>query len=417
MQKTKIHWTSLLVLTILVLGAAFVLLITLGMGVNSLISLFNDESDPAGQMISAFAYGFEAVILLICSWFVLQKTLGREQAELPFKFSFASWQVIVAVGIVLSSVLVGGVIAYKQITWLAWIMLPVLTVLVILPPILLLFGIGANGIEFGPRWRILGMLGLSMTLGPLIMIVMEIIVLLGIILIGSVVITLQQPGLTQEILNLARILKQGPNEEMILKLLGPYISNPFVIATLISYIAILVPLIEELFKPLAVWIFIKKIESPAQGFVMGLISGAAFALIESLNASGNGTTSWPIIVSIRAGTGLLHIATSGLVGWGIIAAFREKRIMRFFAAYFTAATIHGIWNACAVGAGLSLVGEFIGKPEWLFNIIPAMLCGMSVLGIGMFAVLIASNRKLRNSPLSPALPLLEAAQGGDEGAK
>ena len=190
------------------------------------------------------------------------------------------------------------------------------------------------------------------------------------------------------------------------------------IATIIGYIAIIVPLIEELLKPLAVWIFATKIESPAQGFAMGVLSGAAFALIESLNASADGTTSWPVIVSIRAGTSLLHMTASGLVGWGIVSAFREKRIMRFFAAYFTAVAIHGIWNACAVGTGISAVGESIGKPEWLFNFIPAMLCGMFVLGIGMFAVLIASNRKLRSAPASIAcLAALQMEKVRSEGVQ
>jgi RsiW-degrading membrane proteinase PrsW (M82 family) len=243
-----------------------------------------------------------------------------------------------------------------------------------------------------------------MTIGPMIMIVLEGVLLLGIIIVGVIVIAVQQPALFQELVNLGRILKLETNEEVILKLLAPYISNPLVIATVVGYIALAVPLIEELFKPLAVWIFARKMESPAQGFAMGLLSGAAFALIESLNASGDGSVSWPIIVSVRTATSLLHITASGLVGWGIVSAFRERRVLRFFAAYFSAAAIHGIWNACAVGAGFSTVGQFIDKPEWLFNIIPAVLGGMFVLGVGMFAVLIASNRKLRNSPSSPTLP-------------
>jgi hypothetical protein len=98
------------------------------------------------------------------------------------------------------------------------------------------------------------------------------------------------------------------------------------------------------------------------------------------------------------------MTASGLVGWGIVSAFREKRILRFFAAYFGAVSIHGLWNACAVGAGLSVIGEAIGKPEWIFNFIPAMLGGMFVLGVGMFAVLIASNKKLRKPPSSPKIP-------------
>jgi uncharacterized membrane protein len=102
-----------------------------------------------------------------------------------------------------------------------------------------------------------------------------------------------------------------------------------------------------------------------------------------------------VIVSVRAGTSILHMTASGLVGWGIISAFKEKRYARFFAAYFSAVLIHGLWNACAAGAGISAIGESIGKPEWLLNFVPAMICGLLVLGMGMIAVLLASNRKLR----------------------
>ena len=57
----------------------------------------------------------------------------------------------------------------------------------------------------------------------------------------------------------------------------------------------------------------------AQGFVAGMLSGACFALYENLTAlsaagSGNGTT----ILLARVGTGLLHIVTAGMVGWGSI---------------------------------------------------------------------------------------------------
>ena len=406
MQSKKSHWPSLLILIVLGLSAACLMLIALGLGINSTIDLVKDNGgDPAGQMISAFAFGFVVIILFVCSWFVLQKTMGREQAERTFKMPFASWQIFSVILLVFISGVFGGVIAYTQIAWLAWIILPVLTVLVIVPPIWILFGIGTNGIELGPRWRVFGMVGLSLTIGPLLMILLEIVLLLGIIVLVLALVSIQQPALFQQILHLGRMVRQETSTDMVLKLLAPYISNPIVIAILLGYIALLVPMIEELLKPLAVWIFARQIESPAQGFAMGLLSGGAFALIESLNASGDGSTSWPFIVGIRTMTSLLHMMASGLVGWGIVSAFREKRILRFFTAYFSAVAIHGLWNACAVGAGLSTVGEFIGKPEWLFNIIPAMTCGMSVLAIGMFSVLVASNKKLKSLPITP-LPML-----------
>jgi hypothetical protein len=394
MQIKKIHWPSLLILIVLGIGAAVVLLISFGLGVSSIMGLFTNGSDPAGGMIGSVAFGFEAVILLLCSWFVLQKTMGRKQAGIPFKFPFARWQVIAVIGVVILSALLGGVTAFTEIAWLNWIILPVLTILVIVPPIWMLFGLGTNGIELGPRWRVFGILGLGMTIGPLIMIILEIVLLLGVVIAGLIIVAMQKPDLFQEIINLGQRIRGETDQQLILNLVAPYIANPAVIAAILGYIAVMVPMIEELLKPLAVWIFARKIESPAQGFAMGMLSGAAFALLESLNASGDGSANWPVIVSIRAGTSLLHMTASGLVGWGIVSAFQEKRIMRLVAAYFSAVLIHGIWNACAVGAGISTIGELIGKPEWLYTIIPAAVSGMIVLGIGMFVVLIASNRKL-----------------------
>jgi hypothetical protein len=394
MQIKKIHWPSLLILIVLGIGAAVVLLISFGLGGSSIMGLFTNGSDPAGGMIGSVAFGFEAVILLLCSWFVLQKTMGRKQAGIPFKFPFARWQVIAVIGVVILSALLGGVTAFTEIAWLNWIILPVLTILVIVPPIWMLFGLGTNGIELGPRWRVFGILGLGMTIGPLIMIILEIVLLLGVVIAGLIIVAMQKPDLFQEIINLGQRIRGETDQQLILNLVAPYIANPAVIAAILGYIAVMVPMIEELLKPLAVWIFARKIESPAQGFAMGMLSGAAFALLESLNASGDGSANWPVIVSIRAGTSLLHMTASGLVGWGIVSAFQEKRIMRLVAAYFSAVLIHGIWNACAVGAGISTIGELIGKPEWLYTIIPAAVSGMIVLGIGMFVVLIASNRKL-----------------------
>ena len=134
-----------------------------------------------------------------------------------------------------------------------------------------------------------------------------------------------------------------------------------------------------------------------------MLSGAAFGVFESLNASADGTISWAVIVAARAGTSLLHIATSGLVGWGIVSAFKEKKFGRLAGAFLAAVLIHGVWNAAAAGAGITAIGETIGKPEWLYNYAPAMLCGLLVLGIGIFAVLLASNRKLRSQhlPITP----------------
>lgn len=396
MQTKKTHWTSLLTLVMFGISILFLLLIISILGISSLIDLFSGSGDAVIEMIGVAAYGFEIILLLLCGWFVLQKAMGREHADLPFTLPFADWHLLPVIGFAIIGVTIGGLAAYTEIPWLGWLILPVTTLLVIVPPIWLIFGYGSRGLEIGPRWRVFAVLGLGMTIGPVTMILIELAVLAGIIFIGAILLAILEPVTFQELMRIAEIVQTETNQEVLLNLLAPYISNPIAIATGIGYIAILVPLIEELLKPLAVWIFATKIETPAQGFVLGLLSGAAFALIESLNAGADSTVTWPVIVSVRAGTSILHMTASGLVGWGIVSAFKEKKIGRLFGAYFSAVLIHGVWNACAAGAGLSAIGESIGKPEWLFNFAPALICGLLVMGVGMLAVLFASNRKLRN---------------------
>ncbi|MBI3161912.1 MAG: PrsW family intramembrane metalloprotease [Chloroflexi bacterium] len=395
MQTQKNHWPSMLILAALGISALFLLLFVITGGIASLIDLFSKKGDPAGEMISVFAFGFALFLVALCSWYVLQKTMGREQADSPFKFPFSGWQIPAGVAIMTLAVASGWGAAHTEIKWLAWLVMPPATVCVILPPLWLFFGLGSNGLDFGPRWRVFGILGLGITLSPFVMIMLEVVVLIAGIAGGAIFLAVSQPDLLQEIVEFGEIINQAKSEDAILSLIAPHLMNATVIAALLGYVSLFVPLIEELFKPLAVWLFAQRIDSPAQGFAMGMLSGAAFALFESLNASSDGTTDWAVIVSVRAGTSLLHMTTSGLVGWGIVSAFRERRTPRLFAAYASAVALHGLWNACAVGAGLSGLGQSLGRMEWFFIIAPASVGGMAVLGVGMFLVILASNRKLR----------------------
>ena len=395
MQTNKTHWSSTLTLGVFGISLLFFLLVSFGAFLGSLIDLVSGGGNPVGEIIVAFSFGFNTVLLGLCAWFVLQKNLGRGSADQPLRFPFALWHIAALLGVMFLGALIGGLITLTEMVWLGWLTLPLLTVLVIVPPIWLLFGIGSHGLDAGPRWRFFSVFGLSLTLAPFLMIALEMVVLVAGIVAVSVYIALFQPDIVLELAELPFLLESGADEEALLSLLAPYIANPYVITAALGYIAVLVPLIEELLKPLAVWLFGKQLGSPAQGFVLGMLSGAAFALFESLNASADGSSGWAVIVSVRAGTSILHIAASGLVGWGIASAFTEKRYGRLIAAYLTAVLVHGVWNAAAVGTGISAIGDSIGRPEWLYAYAPALVCGMLVMGVGMVAVLIASNRKLK----------------------
>ncbi|MCK7530785.1 MAG: PrsW family glutamic-type intramembrane protease [Marinilabiliales bacterium] len=83
------------------------------------------------------------------------------------------------------------------------------------------------------------------------------------------------------------------------------------------FFSVLIPLMEELIKPLAVWLLAGRLDSAAQGFAFGALGGAGFGLIETLNVSGQ-ITEWGLLLFTRIGTGLLHIATSAIMGAAIL---------------------------------------------------------------------------------------------------
>jgi hypothetical protein len=394
MQTSKTHWPSLLILIALALGVFVFLAAALATGLTSIVGLFDGSADPAGMMIRSVAGGFEMILLLICAWFVFQKTTQKEQADEPLQLSFSAWQILAIPLVVFLCIGLGAAVSISEIKWLGWLLLPAFTLAAVILPIVFFFGIGTRRIELTPRWQVFGALGLSMTIGPLIMIILEIVVLISFALVAIVFVS-TQTGLVEELSGIADLLDQQISPEATVQLLAPYITRPAVIASFLLYLAFFIPLIEELFKPRAVWLFAKQINSPASGFALGMLSGGAFALLESLNVSSDGSAGWFAIVSVRAGTSLLHVTTSGLMGQAIVRFFHEKQFVRMIAMYFACAMLHGLWNACAVGTAFATLGETIGKPEWLWRFLPASIGGLAVLAIGMFVLLQAANRKMR----------------------
>jgi RsiW-degrading membrane proteinase PrsW (M82 family) len=204
-----------------------------------------------------------------------------------------------------------------------------------------------------------------------------------------------------EFTGLAQQLEQaqqfGSSPELLMRMLAPYLSDPRVIFAAFTFGAVIVPLIEEALKPLGVWLLAGSHLTPAEGFTAGVLCGAGYALIESLLLSSNGGTEWVSLAFARIGTGVVHILTSGLTGWGLASAWAENRYLRLGVAYLGAVMIHGLWNGLTVlmvTAGLSQVlGQTVEQPlaeagEWA----PYGLIALALLGL---AALIWANWRLR----------------------
>ncbi len=120
------------------------------------------------------------------------------------------------------------------------------------------------------------------------------------------------------------------------------------------------PLIEEMLKPIGI-LFIRRCPGRAESFLWGLGGASGFALAEGMFNSAVDLDAWLPVVLMRIGTSLMHCLTGGLVGLGWYALRTDRRFWRAVGLYLGAVTMHGAWNALALGiSGLSFASPRIG---------------------------------------------------------
>ena len=160
------------------------------------------------------------------------------------------------------------------------------------------------------------------------------------------------------------------------------LNSPLFILGLTVFVAVIAPLVEELLKTLAVWSLQGLDISDGEGYIAGMMSGAAFALVEGMlyaaqtaMAPGN---DWLYFLLGRFGGTLIHIFNGGLIGWALTKTWRDLKFARLLVIYLLTFIIHGLWNFAVVQTQLipSLKGEEIN-----------MVLSGSV--IGFLAVLVA----------------------------
>ena len=152
--------------------------------------------------------------------------------------------------------------------------------------------------------------------------------------------------------------------------------------------------------PFGIVLVADRLASPAQGFALGLLSGAGFALAESLFATITPDDSWAAALSMRAFSGSMHMLASGLVGWGIAYARLEKRYFRLFGLTVLAMLLHGFWNMGAVLTAAGGLRAMVVMPD---VDIPGTIMALGGAGLlfvligGTLIALLLLNRKLRTA--------------------
>ncbi len=125
--------------------------------------------------------------------------------------------------------------------------------------------------------------------------------------------------------------------------------NPAVYGFIIVVAAVIAPLVEETVKPLAVALYIGRVSSAAEAFIMGMAAGIGFDLIETVGYIGSGYHDWLSVALERTGTGLLHGFGAAMValGWYYLVHAKDKRFLKAFGCWLYAVLQHGIWNGSA----------------------------------------------------------------------
>jgi len=264
-------------------------------------------------------------------------------------------------------------------------------------PIYLVIRVCVNRIPLGSSQRAWGVFGSGMTLSPLLAVIAEgTIIVFGLLVFGAYLGF--NPDKMFDFERLVNQIEGAPDLESLVFLVGPLLKNPLTLLIALTLLSGFVPIIEEIVKSIGVWLVVDRLSTPAQGFALGILSGAGFALSESLFASTAADDTWALTLTARAISSTMHMLAAGLVGWGIASARLEKRYLRLFGLTSLAMLLHSVWNAGAVFTVAGSVGVMISIPDVDFFSSIMILAGLGLLFIltsGMIVALFALNMRLR----------------------
>jgi RsiW-degrading membrane proteinase PrsW (M82 family) len=392
-QPPKIHWPSVLqfglsaVALLLLWGTTLTLLITAPF---TTLSPQASNADATRSTMTIAGTALIGLLVLPSMVFSLARLLGKP-IEIPPLGKPLRTTALIGLPLIFGLAVYLGYQA-TQSEGSTWLSLPPLHLLALGLPVLWILLIGTTGLKAGSPQRLWGTLASGMLLSSAIVLVLELLALLVALVMGGLFIALQ-PDLLAEVSNLIDQLSSLPiDSPMIDQLLTPYLMQPGLWLLVLAGISVVVPLIEEFIKPIGVWLLIGRKLSTQEGFVLGLISGAGFALTESLSSTLS-DEGWALVASARLGTALMHVFTAGLVGAALADARREGQYLKLLLSYLGAVALHGLWNALA----LSLTGTFAGDnatplPSGLVSVAPYGLVALALVVLGL---LIFTNRRLR----------------------
>jgi hypothetical protein len=404
-SASVIHVPSLLQGVLTALALLFLwsgALITVFMGIVNAVFQDPTMSDPLSMfLLSALLFGSGA-LLLPSIYYGLSRAFGRPTVDTlpwlrrthPVLWIFA-FPIILAIGY--------GVV---QLPVLSWIVLPPLHLLAVGIPVGWMLFLAVRELPLGSSQRLWGVFDSGLILAPALITILEMLAAVAFMLPVAMYIA-SQPELMGKIMSLAETIQEAPpSPDTLLQEFGPYLVRPGVLFGVLIFGAVIVPLIEELIKPIGVWLLAKHRLRPAAGFAAGALSGAGYAFFESL-ALTSGGQEWPALMLARVGTASVHILTTAITGWALVQAWTHRRYVLLGLCYLTSVAIHGLWNGLTIYSAFTALAEIQNLPfEFPTATGLAMAAPASLVALGMasLGLLILFNRKLAAGMPAGAVP-------------
>ncbi len=369
------------------------------LGIAQVFSRTQSVSQGTQMLTLAWVLAWVGLITLLSAGFALMRVMGRSLPLLPSGQAGyrLSWLLMLVVWPLLLAV--GNFVVYSSLQWL---ILPPITLLVVIIPIGWVIEMARHSLAVGSPQRQWGVLATSLYLTVPLAMVVEVIVF-GVALVVVVLVVMLNPSWAQAVKDFSVQLQSlRGDSQAVLEALQPYLSHPLTLFALFAALSGVAPLIEELLKPFALWLLIGKRLSAAQGFVLGAMCGGMFALLESsLNLVSITNSSWLTLVIGRAGTGLLHITTTAMIGWALALAWQNGSYLRLALTYLFSATLHGLWN----GLNIMLILPEVVHPaagSFLQRIVTMAPVGLGALLFLFLVLLFSTNSTLRRDALIQA---------------
>jgi len=392
-ETPQTHWPTIVQVALTILAV----LISWGTAALTAFAGFGELLSPSGDEYLAptlFSYflacALVGTLLLVPTYAGLMRIFGRQVVLGDWWKRVSKWfhpkRLLISFPIILAAGYFAGTSDISR-----WLLLPVINIVGLSLPVLIMVWLALRGLPKGSLQRIWGSFSLGLAIGPTVVLFLEILVLI-LMVIWFAISAAINPSVMELVFSLEQIGIGSTDPALIEELVTEVVSTPYFLAGVLIWIAGFVPLIEEMFKPIAVWALAGRQLRPVDGWVIGSLSGSGFALFENL---GNASVSqdWIIGILSRTGTSVPHVFTAGLMGYTFALARNNKKYGRVFVIYLAVVVIHGIWNASSIVAAVASLASLDGwlQPDLAY----VYFSPIGLLAVGMVIATLRMNYKLR----------------------